>query len=131
MSGWAVIPAIRVSDMHAALDFYQNKLGFSVDRGDPDSDNSALSRGDAKIMIEVATDFYSPEYNAAIEQRLGSTSPIALYIEAPDLDDLFLRLKESDVKIVDPLADRPWGQKEFTVEDHVGNWLTFWKAPDE
>ena len=33
----------------------------------------------------------------------------------------------SDPKIVDPLADRPWGQAEFTVEDPTGNWLTFWK----
>ena len=24
-------------------------------------------------------------------------------------------------------AERPWGQEELTVEDHEGNWLTFWK----
>jgi uncharacterized glyoxalase superfamily protein PhnB len=27
-----------------------------------------------------------------------------------------------------PLAERPWGQSEFTVEDNEGNWLAFWQT---
>ena len=46
---WGVIPTIRVLDMPSALDFYQNKLGFTLDRGDPGSDNSALTRGVASF----------------------------------------------------------------------------------
>ncbi len=128
MGGWAVVPTIRVRDMGQALDFYENQLGFTVDRGGPDEDNSSLSRGDARIMIEVPANLYSAEYNAAIERRLDSPSSIALYIEAPDLQKLYSRLAGSGVKIVDPLADRAWGQAEFTIEDLQGNWLTFWRA---
>ena len=128
MSGWAVIPTIRVRDMGEALDFYQNQLGFTLERGGPDEDNSALSRGDARIMIEIPTNLYSAEYKAAIASRLDSSSAIALYIEAPDLEALYSLLAGSGVKIVDPIADRPWGQAEFTIEDLQGNWLTFWKA---
>ena len=130
MSGWAVIPAIRVRDMVQALDFYQNQLGFTIERGGPEEENTSLARGDARIMIEVPSTLYSVEYNAAIESRLDSPSSIALYMEAPDLEDLYARLTEMGVKIVDPLADRPWGQAEFTVEDMRGNWLTFWKATE-
>lgn len=50
-------------------------------------------------------------------------------MEADDLEELHLSLEEHDATIVDPLADRPWGQAEFTVEDPAGNWLTFWKKP--
>jgi uncharacterized glyoxalase superfamily protein PhnB len=129
MSGWSVVPAIRVPDMKAALDFYMDRLGFDLDRGGPSDDNSALVRGDARIMMDlVPTEFYSAEYNAAIASRMGSSSPVALYIEASDLEDLYAKLNASDVEIVDPLADRAWGQAEFTVEDMLGNWLTFWKA---
>lgn len=128
MAGWAVIPTIRVPDMQAALVFYQETLGFTLDRGDPNSVNNSLTRGDARIMLEVPAGLYGERYNAAIEQRLGSAAPIALYIEAPDLDDLYVRLGEAGVSIVDPLAERPWGQQEFTIEDHVGTWLTFWRA---
>jgi uncharacterized glyoxalase superfamily protein PhnB len=52
-------------------------------------------------------------------------------MEAVDLDELYSRLGDAGVKIVDPLADRPWGQAEFTIEDLAGNWLTFWKATEQ
>ena len=130
MSGWAVIPAIRVRDMGEALDFYKNQLGFTVERETPDAVNVSLARGDARIMIEIPTDLYSAEYNDAIQSRIDLKSPIALYMEAPDLEEFYSRLQESGVNIVDPLADRPWGQTEFTIEDPQGNWLSFWKTTD-
>jgi uncharacterized glyoxalase superfamily protein PhnB len=130
MPGWAVIPTIRVPSMGEALAFYRDRLGFTVIRGDDESVNSSLTRGDARIMIEIPTDMYGDVYNAAIEQRLGTPSAVALYMEAPDLDELYERLMSAgEVEVVDPLAERPWGQFEFTVADLVGNWLTFWREP--
>ena len=126
MSGFGVIPTIRVRDMATALAFYSGPLEFTVER--EDDGNSALQRGDARVMLESVTDFYGEEYNAAIRQRLGSPSANALYIEASDLAGFQSRLRAAGVRIVDPLADRPWGQAELTVEDHEGNWLSFWAA---
>ena len=132
MPGWGVIPSIRVSDMAEALDFYVGRLGFSTGRESVDEGNVSVSRGDAHLMLETTADFYGDTYNAAIRERLGSVSPNALYMEAEDLDDLYRALQEAGAKIVDPLADRPWGQAEFTVEDPWGNWLSFWmKRPPE
>ena len=128
MPGWGVIPSIRVRDMKQSLDFYQSRLGFNVARGGPDDDNVSMDRGDAHIMLEVPTVFYSPGYNDAIRQRIGSPSPGSLYIEAGDLDELHDSLTAAGTPIIDPLAERPWGQREFTVADPDGNWLTFWKA---
>jgi uncharacterized glyoxalase superfamily protein PhnB len=127
VAGWAVIPSIRVPDMGAALDFYQRVLGFVLDRDEPSEENNSLSRGDARIMLETPAGFYSQDYNDAIRERLDTPSSMALYIEAPDLDELYERLADGGATIVDPLAERPWGQREFTVADHLGNWLTFWK----
>lgn len=126
MSGWGVIPSIRVVDMENALDFYARRLGFSVE-GDATEPNVSIVRGDARLMLETTADFYGDTYNAAIRQRLGSVSPHALYIEAQDLEELHRALEKTGAAIIDPLADRPWGQAEFTVEDPAGNWLTFWK----
>ena len=126
MSGFGVIPTIRVRDMATALAFYSGPLEFTVER--EDDGNSALQRGDARVMLESVKDFYGEEYNAAIRQRLGSPSANALYIEASDLAGFQSRLRAAGVRIVDPLADRPWGQAELTVEDHEGNWLSFWAA---
>jgi uncharacterized glyoxalase superfamily protein PhnB len=127
MPGWGVIPSIRVRDMGAALSFYHS-LGFKLLRGGPDDDNCSLERGDAHIMLEVATNFYSPAYNDAIRERIGSPSANAMYMEADDLEALHDRAQASGLKVIDPLAPRPWGQSEFTIEDLEGNWLTFWKA---
>jgi len=124
---WGVIPSIRVRDMTEALAFYQGPLEFALDSGGPDATNSSLTRGDAHVMIETAADHYGDAYNAAIRDRLGTPSCIALYMEASDLAAFYARLEAAGTRIVDPLADRPWGQAEFTVEDHEGNWLTFWE----
>ena len=131
VTAWGVIPSIRVRDMAEALAFYRGPLEFTLDGGGDDATNSSLTRGDARVMIETAADHFGDEYNAAIKERLGSPSSIALYIEASDLAAFHSRLEAAGAKIVDPLAERPWGQEEFTVEDHEGNWLTFWKKIGE
>lgn len=113
--------------MAEALAFYRGTLGFTLDSGGDDATNSSLTRGDAHVMIETAADHFGDEYNAAIRERLGTPSSIALYMEAADLAELHSRLAAAGARIVDPLAERPWGQAEFTVEGHEGNWLTFWR----
>jgi uncharacterized glyoxalase superfamily protein PhnB len=128
VSGWGVIPSIRVADMPGALAFYESVLGFDVERGGPADSNCALKRGDARLMLETVADHYGDVYNQAIRERMGSPSPHALYLEAEDLDELAERLSAAQARIVDPLADRAWGQRELTVEDTEGNWLTFWRA---
>ena len=130
MTEWGVIPSIRVRDMAEALAFYRGPLEFTLDRGGDGESNSSLTRGDAHVMIETAADHYGAEYNAAIQERLGTPSCIALYMEASDLAAFHSRLETGGARIVDPLAERPWGQEEFTVEDHDGNWLTFWRKID-
>jgi uncharacterized glyoxalase superfamily protein PhnB len=130
MSGWGVVPTIRVTNMAAALDFYTERLGFTVSRGGPTDPNCVVTRGDARLMLEVAGDLFSPGYNAAIRDRLGSASATTLYMEAEDLDALYADAREGGVEVVDPLGDRPWGQAEFTVADPHGQWLTFWRATD-
>lgn len=128
MSSWGVIPTIRVRDMAEALAFYLGPLEFSLERGGAGESNSAVARGDARLMLETAADHYGDEYNAAIRQRLGAPSSTSLYIEAADLAGFHARLQAAGARIVDPLADRPWGQAEFTVEDPEGNWLSFWES---
>ena len=129
MPGWAVIPSIRTADLKRALAFYTDTLGFSVRRGTEEESNMSLVRGDANIMLEGPTAFYSEGYNSAIRERLGTPSASAMYIEATDLEELNAKLIEAGIAIIDPLADRPWGQSELTVADPDGNWLTFWKSP--
>jgi len=113
--------------MPKALAFYTETLGFELLRGGPTEEHCSLGRGDASLMLEKPASFYSAPYNEAIRQRLGTPSAMALYIEAPDVDELYAKVAAGHLNVVDPLDDRPWGQREFTVEDPGGNWLTFWR----
>ena len=120
--------SIRVRDMAKALAFYLGPLEFKLKRGGDAESNCVVTRGDADLMLETAADHYGHEYNAAIRKRLGSPSSAAIYIESSDLAGFQARLKAAGARIIDPLAERPWGQSEFTVEDPEGNWLSFWQA---
>src|SRR3954453_20816917 len=124
MAQWGVIPSIRVREMAPALAFYRGTLGFTLDSGGDEATNSSLTREHAHVMIETAADHFGDEYNAAIRERLGTPSSVALYIEASDLAALYATLVAAGTRIVDPLAARTWGQHEFTVEDPDGVWLT-------
>ncbi len=125
---WGVIPSIRVRNMAEALAFYLGPLEFTLERGGASETNSSLSRGDARVMLETAANHYGDEYNTAIRRRMGAPSSVALYIEAADLEGFQDRLRAAGATIIDPLADRPWGQAELTVEDQDGTWLSFWQA---
>ena len=124
-----VVPSIRVRDMAEALAFYLGPLEFTLERGGEGEGNSAVTRGDARLMLETVQDYYGDEYNASIRARVGSPSAISLYIESSDLAGFHARLQAAGVRIIDPLAERLWGQAEFTIEDHEGNWLSFWSVP--
>ena len=122
MTGWGIIPSIRVADIAHVLDFYVGRLGFSVE-GDAQGSNVPVVRGDARLMVETAADFYGDSYNAAIRQRLGSVSPTALYMEAGGPRAAVPRSPGVGASIVDRSPIAPVGQAEFTVEDPTGNWL--------
>ncbi len=130
MPGYKVTPSLRFADVPAVACLLLDMLGFTLLRGGPDEDNTSISRGDATLMIEKAAAYYSSEFNEAIKARLSGKSPNSLYIEAEDLRELFASASAAGARIVDPIAARPWGQTEFTVEDPAGNWLTFWKKED-
>ena len=57
MSGWGVVPSIRVADLDAALAFYVDRLGFEA-QGDTQHGNVSIARGDARLMLETMADFY-------------------------------------------------------------------------
>ncbi|MPZ71498.1 MAG: hypothetical protein GEU71_18555 [Actinobacteria bacterium] len=80
------------------------------------------------MLEQGSSPFFGDSYNSAIQGRIGNQSPNALYLQSGDVDALYHRYQEAGMKIVDPIGDRPWGQREFTIEDPAGNWLSFWQS---
>ena len=134
MPGWGVIPTIRVSRHGGRARLLPRPARVhALSRGGEGEGNSALVR---------------PGTRASCSRRRPTSTPMSTTVQSASGSALGVgeralnrgsrtwqpfdneRVQAAGVRIVDPLAERPWGQSEFTVEDHAGNWLTFWSMTD-
>jgi catechol 2,3-dioxygenase-like lactoylglutathione lyase family enzyme len=105
----AVLP---VADIGSSVEFYTAKLGFSLDftQGDPVS-FAALSFGDnSQLFLITAT---------------RGAGACGLYFVVSDADAMLDVCRAAGAKIVESLADRQYGLRDFSAEDLDGYILTF------
>jgi len=110
----AAVPEIPVSDMDQALDYYERKLGFSIDWGGVDGGIAGISKGHCRIFL---TD---PDFRAGH----GNAPPVIVWLNLEskeDVDELYEIWKTAGARIVSPPESKPWKLHEFTVSDLDGN----------
>ena len=103
-------PELPVEDVRRAQAHYRDALGFEIGWLDPDGDIGAVSRDDIAIFFR---------------QRERPFEPAVHWIFAPDLDATYEELRARGARIVEPLEKKPWGLRQFTVEDLDGNRFYF------
>jgi ribosomal protein S18 acetylase RimI-like enzyme len=102
------IPQLGVSNVEEAQRHYRDVLGFRIDWTWGENDYGSVSRDGTTI-------FFS---------RSDSTvHPMCLFIQASAVDDLCHEWKSRGAKIVEDPEDKPWGMREFVVEDNNGHQL--------
>jgi len=136
MAASGVVPHLWVSGLAASVQLYTEAFGFDVALRYPEAGEMswcALRLGESEIMLAAppAQDGPaggpSPEFRAAVRARVGVPGACSLYIRVEDVAAHHARAAAHGARIVDPLADRPWGQREYTAADPDGFWLTFWQ----
>ncbi len=108
-----------VPDVAATIAYYRDTLGFHVDfeHGSPPV-HARVSSGDRDGPSAARVRF---ERSAT-----PGTPRCYLYVHVGQrLDDLFAVYRERGVKIVGEPRDRPWGLRQFEVQDCNGYLLTF------
>src|SRR6266571_5022121 len=95
------VPELPVADVERAQQHYRDALGFEI---------GAVSRGDVAIFFR---------------KRKPPFEPAVHWVFAEDIDASYQELKSSGANIVDPLEKKPWGLRQFTVEDLDGNRFYF------
>ena len=104
-------PALRVSDVRAAVDFYTTNLGFrqSFTYGDPPT-MAGVNLGNVQMFLEH-----------------GPPRPegCALYFVVGNADELYEFHRASGVEIMEPPGDRPYGLRDYRVRDLNGYELGF------
>jgi predicted enzyme related to lactoylglutathione lyase len=104
-----LVPELPVTDVESAQRHYRDALGFEIGWLHPDG-IGAVSRGNVAIFFRKTT----PPFAAAIH-----------WVFAEDIDATYNELKSTGANIVEPLEKKPWGLRQFTVEDIDGNRFYF------
>jgi catechol 2,3-dioxygenase-like lactoylglutathione lyase family enzyme len=102
---------IPVTDVRAAVDFYIDKLGFTLGfLGDDPPTIAGVNLGAAQIFLEKGT---------------PNPQGCSLYFVVGDADELFAFQRAQGVKVVGEPADRPYGLRDYSVRDLHGNEIGF------
>ncbi len=114
----SAVPVIATDDIEKSLQYYANVLGFEFDfkYGDP-TVYAGVRSGQAEIYFT-----YDPDLAVAIkEQKLNPE----IFIWVPDADCLFNKHSLSGAEIIETIADRHWGSRQYVIIDINGYHLKF------
>ena len=104
------VPELPVADVERAQQHYKDTLGFENGWLYPDKGIGAVLRDNTTIFFR---------------KRIPPFEPAIHWLFAPDIDATFAELKSLGANIVAPLELKPWGIRQFTVEDLDGNIFYF------
>ena len=113
-------PQIFVTQMHRAMVFYTDNLGFEkqFSFGEPPF-YAQVARGDAFLNLRlVAKPIFDP--NIVREEEL-----LAATICVESIKELFLEYQSSGIEFHQNLRTEPWGARTFIVADPDGNMIQF------
>lgn len=103
--------ALFVDDVLEAADFYTKRLGFKpgFKWGDP-STMAAVNLGEAQLFLS---------------QGKPNPDGCRVFFVVDDADALLEFHQANDIEIVEPIADRPWGMRDYEALDDYGHHLIF------
>lgn len=106
------VPELPVEDVERAQQHYRDALGFEIGWLYPGGSIGAVSRPRDGVAI-----FF--------RKRVRPFEPAVHWVYAPELDATYEELRASGARIVEPPETKPWGLRQFTVEDLDGNRFYF------
>lgn len=102
----SVVPQLPVTDVEATQAWYRDVLGFEVAWGG--SEFGAVWQDRVEIFF------------ARVQTPLPGS---CVCVRVDDADALHERYRQSGAPIVAGLEDKPWGMREFTLQDPNGHRL--------
>jgi uncharacterized glyoxalase superfamily protein PhnB len=103
-------PELPVADVEQAQPHYRDVLGFDILWLYPGKEIGAVARDDATIFFR---------------RRERPFDPAIHWMFAPQLEATYSELRARGANITEPLEVKPWGLRQFTVEDIDGNRFYF------
>jgi uncharacterized glyoxalase superfamily protein PhnB len=114
-----VIPELPVADVDAALAYYRDVLAFSVEGRHQDEHGEVVFGS----VLRGRANFY-------FRKTSGPIAPNRCYVFADEVDELCATFRARGARIVEGPADRPWGYRQFTLEDLNGHLFHYFRFSD-
>ena len=107
-------PQLRVADLGAAIEFYTQKLGFTLDFRYED------------FYAGIVRDSHSIHLKCGDPSASGGKSrdDLDIAFSVDNIESLYKELQSKAIDIVQPLRDMPYG-REFYIADLDGNRIAF------
>jgi DNA-binding transcriptional MerR regulator len=113
-----LMPRLPVTDLDRSIAYYQEALGLRLAWRTADDSLAALASGDIETLLLVAWTADSPP------------APRASYVYVEDPDALCAEYQDAGADIVDTVASRPYGMRDFVVRDPDGHRFTFGRGEE-
>jgi catechol 2,3-dioxygenase-like lactoylglutathione lyase family enzyme len=122
----AVAPFFIVDNLHATLDFYTSKLGFSISytgggEGKSEDFYGMVERDRVMIMLKAITPEIHPQPNHSRHEWARWDA----YVYTPDPDTLYAEYIAHGVPMHRPLEDTGDGLRAFEITDNNGYVICF------
>ncbi|MGE5589687.1 MAG: VOC family protein [Bacillota bacterium] len=105
-------PAVSVSSLDASRHFYCDVLGFS--EWFRWENTLGVERGGARLILDLTT---NPARD--IGDRPGHGITLYMIFDGSDIDAYYSGIKDR-AQVLDPIEDKPWGDRAFSVADPDG-----------
>ncbi|MEX0370301.1 MAG: VOC family protein [Tateyamaria sp.] len=103
-------PELPVPDVQTAQEYYRDRLGFEIGWYNEAGKIGAVSHGECSIF-----------FRETFEKQLPGT----FWVFCEDLEAVQADLAQRGANITEKLELKPWGLRQFTVEDHCANVFYF------
>ena len=114
----SLAPQFLVDDLPAAVAYYRDRLGFHTDFVH-ESFYASVSRDGFSIHLKCAPKTVADRTHRRQNEHLDA------YLGVRGIESLFDEVKSNGAHVLRPLEERPWGCKDFYVEDLDGYILCF------
>ncbi|MEU5577741.1 VOC family protein [Streptomyces huasconensis] len=115
-------PALQAQDAPALIDFLVDTVGFLRTAVYEDGGRIAHAQLDWPEGGGVMLGSYDPQNATA---ACGKPGTAGAYVVTDRVDDLYERLRAAGVKITTEIEDKPYGSREFGIQDPEGNRWSF------
>jgi uncharacterized glyoxalase superfamily protein PhnB len=121
-----VIPELAYPDVGEAVDWLCDVFGFSV-RIRMGNHRAQLNVGDGAVVLteqSVGEGQGSPSMAGFRPPRRGGLAH-SVMVRVPDVDRHHEHARQRGAHILRPPANYPYGERQYTCEDHAGRCWTF------